>query len=393
MPGPAATAPPRWDVEPSVVLDSTPAMFPGVTTTGRGLLASYATTPDGLPGGRIGVVESWDGGRTWQAPRIVVEPDDPDQAAITQVALRRLADGDLLMPFSRVRIRGGYGARQATLHVARSGDDGQSWHVGGALDIDFLEPLTYGAVVETAAGTVLLPFWGRQAVGERWRAAVLRSTDGGRTWDPQPSTIGYDPTARLASDYADSAHNTVDADGTPTFEHVADPDFRPHAAVDGFSETSVVVLGDGTLLAVLRQQGVDGSDQLWLYRSVSIDDGLTWSTPERLGLTGMSPALHRTADGRLLLGYRRSAPDGSGLRPGTVVASSGDAGRTWRDEADLVDPKGYAWVGEYQTGYPDLVDLPGGAVLVVFYSADPALPHGPRYLAANRLVPRAVPSA
>jgi len=377
-------APQAWHVETSVVLDSRPAMFPGVTTTRRGLLASWATTPDGLPGGQIGIVESFDGGHTWVDPRIVVEPNDEAEAAITQVALRQLRGGDLLMPFSRVRIQGGYGARQATLHLARSADDGQTWDIGSALDINFLEPLTYGAVVETRKGTLLLPFWGRRAEGERWRSAVLRSEDGGLTWDREPATIGYDPDARLSSPYAASTHNTVDADGTPTFDHVADPDFRPHAAVDGYSETSIVELPDGVLLAVLRQQGVGGSAELWLYRSVSVDDGRTWSEPERLDLAAMSPALLCTADGLLLLGHRVAAP-GKADRPGTSVAWSADQGRTWHRGTDLVDPKGYQWIGEYQTGYPDLVELPDSSVLVVFYSVDPELPHGPRYLAANRL--------
>ncbi|MDO8187102.1 sialidase family protein [Conexibacter sp. JD483] len=374
----------RWDLRPLVVLDSTPAMFPGVTQTSDGLLVSFSTVPDGMPGGQVGVVRSRDGGRTWGEPTIVVEPADDDEAALTQVALRRLGDGTLLMPFCRLRIRGGYANRQATLHMARSEDDGETWELSDPLELDFLEPLTYGAVVETHPGRVLVPIWGREREGERWRSSVAVSDDGGRTWARGTTTIAYDPDARLRSAYAAPRANSLDASGEPLFDNIADPDFRPHADVDGFSETSVARLSDGLLVAILRQQGVGGDEALWLYRSESRDDGASWSAYERLDLTGMSPALHVLADDTLLLGHRVYAPDGGGARPATVVAHSHDGGRTWVDHVELIDPKGFRWTSEYQTGYPDFAELEDGSVLAVFYSLDPALGNQ-RYLAANLL--------
>ncbi len=374
----------KWDLRPIVVLDSTPAMFPGVTQTSDGLLVSFSTVPDGMPGGKVGVVRSRDGGRTWGEPTIVVEPADDDEAALTQVALRRLSDGTLLMPFCRLRIRGGYAKRQATLHMARSDDDGETWELSGPLELDFVEPLTYGAVVETHPGRVLVPIWGRRHEGERWRSSVAVSDDGGRTWARETTTIAYDPDARLRTAYAQPRANSLDEHGEPRFENIADPDFRPHADVDGFSETSIARLSDGLLVAILRQQGVGGDEPLWLYRSESRDDGATWSPYERLDLTGMSPALHVLSDDTLLLGHRVYAPDGGAARPATVVAHSHDAGRTWVDHVELLDPKGFRWTSEYQTGYPDFAELEDGSVLAVFYSLDPALGNQ-RYLAANLL--------
>lgn len=374
----------KWDLRPIVVLDSTPAMFPGVTPTSDGLLVSFSTVPDGMPGGEIGVVRSRDGGRTWGEPTIVVEPDDAEESAITQVAIRRLHDGTLLMPFCRVRIRGGYANRQATLHMARSDDDGETWELSAPLDLDFLEPLTYGAVVETHPGRVIVPIWGRRRAGERWRAAVAVSDDGGRTWEREPTTIAYDPDARLRTAYAQSPANSLDEHGEPRFDLISDPDFRPHADVDGYSETSIARLSDGTLVAILRQQGVGGDEHLWLYRSESRDDGASWSAPERLALTGTSPALHVLADDTLLLGHRVYAPDDGDAQPGTSVAHSHDGGRTWVDHVELIDPKGYRWTSEYQTGYPDFAELEDGTVVAVFYSLDPALGNR-RYLAANLL--------
>lgn len=374
----------KWDLRPIVVLDSTPAMFPGVTPTSDGLLVSFSTVPDGMPGGQIGVVRSRDGGRTWGEPTIVVEPEDAEEAALTQVAIRRLQDGTLLMPFCRIRIRGGYAARRATLHMARSEDDGETWELSSALDLDFVEPLTYGAVVETHPGRVLVPIWGRQHEGERWRASVAVSEDNGRSWQRDPVTIAYDPEARLRSAYAQPRANALDENGEPQHHMISDPDFRPHADVDGFSETSIARLSDGTLVAILRQQGVGGDEDLWLYRSESGDDGASWSAPERLHLTGTSPALHVLSDDTLLLGHRVYAPEDGDARPGTSVAHSHDRGRTWVDHVELLDPKGYRWTSEYQTGYPDFAELEDGTVVAVFYSLDPALGNQ-RYLAANLL--------
>ena len=107
--------------------------------------------------------------------------------------------------------------------------------------------------------------------------------------------------------------------------------------------------------------------------------------PERLALDGMSPALAVTADGSLVLGYRVCAPEGGRTGPGVRLATSTDAGRTWNDELDLVDPSGYRWTSEYQCGYPDIAELDDGTLVVCFYSYDPALPHR-RYVAVNRVI-------
>lgn len=367
-----------------VVLDESPGMFPGVAVTSGGLVASYSTVPDGMPGGCIGTIHSSDG-LSWHDPTIVVEPADPGEAAINQVGLRRLSNGELLMPFCRVRIVGGYAARQATLHMARSTDDGATWTLSEAISLDFLEPLTYGGLVEVEPGKLICPIWGRRREGERWRSAVIFSGDSGRTWSPESVTIGYDPNARLRGDYAQPRANALDENGNPAYSNISDPEFRPHADVDGFTETSIVALNDGSLLAILRQQGVGGDTDLWFYRSTSDDGGVTWSSPERLEFAGTSPALYVTRGGELLLGYRVFAPSELGVVPGVRVVVSRDRGITWGDGIDLVDPKGYVWTSEYQCGYPDFAEMEDGTLVVVFYSYDPELPHR-RYLAANIIV-------
>jgi hypothetical protein len=139
---------------------------------------------------------------------------------------------------------------------------------------------------------------------------------------------------------------------------------------------------------------VEPSDHF--YRAVSHDLGKSWGTPERLALIGTSPALHVTPDGLLMLAYRDSPqidnlekalderPQGDG-HYGLAIRVSRDQGRTWVDELHLDDPQGLKYSVGLQPGYPDLVDLPHGNILVVFLS--PQMKNGKSsfYLAANIL--------
>jgi hypothetical protein len=184
----------------------------------------------------------------------------------------------------------------------------------------------------------------------------LESTDEGKTWG-EYRQIAYDPEAGCRPD-------------------------------NGFNETSIAELPDHTLLAIMRQQRVgthggpcgqyvEPADHF--YRAVSHDLGKSWSAPERLDLIGTSPALHVTPGGLLMLAYRNSpqvdAPDKSlDERPqadgnyGLAIRVSCDQGRTWVNEFHLEDPQGLKYSVRLQPGYPDLVDLPGGNILVIFFS-------------------------
>lgn len=72
-------------------------------------------------------------------------------------------------------------------------------------------------------------------------------------------------------------------------------------------EASVARLPDGRLLALLRENsGVFEP----MYRTLSQDQGRTWSDPEPTPLLGHRPCLGLTAAGRLLVTFRNVAPDG-----------------------------------------------------------------------------------
>ncbi|WP_433086344.1 sialidase family protein [Dactylosporangium sp. CA-052675] len=367
-----------------VVVDAVPAMFPGLTRTAGGeLVASFSTVPDGWPGGTVGVVRSGDEGRTWSAPQIVATPGDGQDAILNAVAITTLRDGTVLLPYNGVRWTPGLGVagRVISAHLLRSCDGGRSWTGGEPIDLDFHSPAVYGEIVELADGRLLWPIWGQRTAAERWRSALLVSTDAGASWSVGP-TIAFDPDARLAGAYASPEVSGLGADGNPDVSVTTDPAFRPHSPIDGFNETSVLDLGAGRLLAIVRQQGIGGDTTMRLYRAESADAGATWSPYVPVGFTGMSPLLHRAEDGSLLLATRRCAPEGGDGTPGVEVRRSHDEGRSFSDPLPLADPHGYRYTAEYQCGYPAMANLPGGDVLVIFYSF---APDRGRYVAWNQL--------
>lgn len=363
------------------VVDDVPAMFPAVTAVGTDLLVSFSTVPDGWPGGRIGLVRSTDGGRTWSRPEFLAGPDETSEAALGAVSMTTTATGRVLLPYNRVSWVGdGVDGRRISAHLISSDDGGRTWSAERRVAADFHGPAIYGRLLPTADGRILLPVWGQRREGDRWQAALYVSADDGATFT-WLATVAHDPTARLTGAYAAPTVSGETADGRPDLSATTDPDFRPHAAIDGFNEFTVVEDGD-RLVAVLRQQGVGGDDSLQLFTAESVDGGRTWSPYAKLGFAGMSPCLHRRPSGRFVLAYRRATADGSA--PGVELRLSDGVGRPWSDPIELEYPDGQRPTAEYQCGYPALTELPDGTLLVVFYGY--RRDHG-RYLVSNRLGP------
>lgn len=359
-----------------------PAMFPAAARTPRAIVVSYSTVPDGWPGGEVGIRRSLDDGATWEAPRIVATPGHGEDAALGALGLTALRSGELLLPYNTVTWTPGRGVEgcKLGLHLIRSGDDGASWSPPQTIDVDFYGPAVYGEFLELDDGEILWPVWGQRIEGETWSSIVLASTDLGAHWRAK-GVIAFDADARLSGSYVDGG-STGASDGPVDLSEIDDPDFRPHDTTDGFSETSVVAVEGGRLLAIPRQQGVGGDQSLLLFRSFSDDGGTTWTPFESLGFSGTSPALFRNPDGTLLLGTRRFVPDASRLAPAVELRAGSADGLHWSDPLPLEDPFGTRLTAEYQCGYPAIVEDGPDRVLVYFYSY---LPEGGRYVAWNRV--------
>lgn len=351
-------------------------MFPAAVRTDVGLVVAYSTVPDGWPGGEVYMTCSDRSGEHWSAPVVAASAHDGEDAVLGALGMARASNGTLLLPVNAVTWTEGHGVadRQIVLRLLRSDDGGATWTNDVPVDIDFAWPAAYGQIMEID-DVLLWPVWGRRRATERWRSALLDSSDGGLTWSVK-STIGYDPEARLEGDYV--AYGNTDRGEA---DEIFDPEFRPHDPTDGFTETSVCQLGDGRLFAILRQQGVGGDRTLAMFRSWSSDGGSSWTPYEPIGFSGMSPALHRLDDDSLLLVTRRHVPVGSDETPGVEARIGSADGTSWSDVTLLEDPYGTVLTSEYQCGYPAIVPHDGG-VRVFFYSYRP---HEGRYIAWNQI--------
>jgi len=336
------------------------ALFPGLTRAANGdLLASFCTQFDCQPDGKSFLIRSSDKGRTWNTPVPLVRSMKPDGCINLSVGLTTLKDGTVLYPCCDTRITRKWDQHEADLLILRSHDHGATWSDPLPIGTGMLEPFAYGKIIELRNGDLLCPIWGKRVAEEPWRSGLVRSRDGGHTWDLHV-TIGYDSNTRLPSPQGEVVHCA------------------------GFNEATLVELQDGRILAVLRQQGV-GRALRQLFQGVSCDGGQTWSVPQPMSLWGTSPSIHLTASGQLLLGYRNHKGNPQGLAtPGVGISLSKDFGATWIEHRLLEDPQGYQYQHEFEAGYPAFLDLDRHRTLVLFYSYDPAL-DSPRYLAANLL--------
>lgn len=363
------------------IYDRGPAMFPGITIAqGGDFVLSFCTAPDGLPGGEVCIMRSSDNGNSWSFPEVIACSSEPDGSALNSVGIATLKDGTIILLYNDVQLHGSYNNRTASLYILRSVDNGFTWDKPVQIAVDIYEPFTYGKILELANGTLLLPIWGRYKREEKWRAGVLISHDRGNTWD-EYRTIAYDLNANLAGPYSFSEINGFDSDGKIDPTAPFHPDFRPHCSIDGFNETFLSSLPDSKIIAIIRQQGIRGSDCLEFYRAISADNGETWSVAEQINICGMSPCLHWSPRGRLILAYRQRFRDRDS-EYGVALSWSEDYGKTWKGKLVLKDPKGFSYTAEYQSGYPTLVNIGNNRIMVIFYSYDPDLPFK-RYLAAN----------
>ena len=247
-------------------------------------------------GGRVCGSFSSDEGRTWGKPFIVVDMDEDDRdPSVTQ-----LPDGTILCNVFQ-------GREVGRVFVTRSTDGGKTWDPNPVK----VEPppgldkiYCSARILRLPDGTLLLPVYGNTNGVKNYASAIIRSTDGGKTW----------------------------GDGTLI------KDDRTHRY--GHCEPALARMPDGTLICHLRP---------CMCQTESTDGGRTWTTPHELGFRGDAADLLLTSKGILLSAHRH---------PGTSLHYSLDHGKTWSENVKL-DTVGGA--------YPSLVELKDGTVLCVYY--------------------------
>ena len=150
---------------------------------------------------------------------------------------------------------------------------------------------------------------GRPRNGPHCQAAVLRSTNRGRSW-------------KLLGTLAAKDHD--------------------------LQEVTVAELEDGRLVLMARPEG----DISW-----SGDRGWTWSPPATFGMRMFAPSLLRLRDGTLLCLHGSYAPGHGGLR----AIFSRDGGATW-----IAPAADHGFLIDRAYGYGKAMELPDGTLFVTY---------------------------
>lgn len=335
----------------------TTAVSPGITRAPNGdLIVVYNDAGDGLPGAKIWWTRSSNDGATWSTPSIFKSPVMTNGSMNASLGITTLSNGTILVPFSEGRIFTSYTDRIGVAYVGKSTNSGATW-TGLTTPITMPTPFyfvaTYGRILELANGDLVMPIWGAKTAPTHpggtidptaWEAGVLRSTDSGTTWGSY-SRIGIDEVSpsNLISQYGVFPSNVT--------------------------ETSVIQLRDGSLLAVMRYDTTLGSTAGAYYQSRSVDNGVTWSEPVTGPVRGQGHAvIHAPCSAGLAAGQSKimlagqdlDATGGSSL----TARISFDNGVTYANPTTFQRPAGYTVGG--RDIYPDFVSLPGNKLFAVF---------------------------
>ena len=202
--------------------------------------------------------------------------------------------------------------RASSALVGRRSKSSQTFAYSSYAPGTFLaEQFAYPGIV--AGNRVILQIWGAAKQGENWQCGVLLSDDDGRTW--RYRQVGYEPSPGIRDDPK-----------TPA----------------GFNEQTLFRTKGGEIVSIIRGREKLGRiassfKDTWFFRSVSRDNGESWSKPELTDLPGTgAPTSGLTlADGSLLIAAR--IPWSRTLRTpidhelfGLQFARSFDAGKTWQ---------------------------------------------------------------
>lgn len=268
-------------------------------------------------GGRLMFIRSTDGGRTWSRPKTLIDTPADDR----QAGLLTLPDGAMLASFftSYLEPDATHRDRKWLTHtwVVRSFDGGRTWEqqprpVQKELDAPFRGEASDGPAVLRRDGSILLTLYGGLPPEQQHKhsvSAVFVSKNRGRTWRYL---------SRVQADH-------------------------------DLEETDTVELPDGRLVMIARPEG----DLFW-----SSDGGKTWTPPQTFGMRMFAPTLYVLHDGTLVCLHGSYAPGHGGLR----VIFSSDGGATWiapaPDHGFGVDADAY--------GYGAGVVMPDDSLLIIY---------------------------
>jgi len=333
-------------------------------------------------------VRSADLGRTWSAPEPFGPPVvvHPEQESLSLTLFGPTAAGTFLAYGVHMRVHSPTARRYEDLQF-RSYPLLIGRRVRGAADFayrqypsgTFLGEQFMERGLQLPSGRLVFALWGCMARGQNWRCGVLLSDDDGLTWHYRD--VGYEP----------------------------DPGIRDRADGEypaGFNEQSLFAAADGRLISLIRGREKlgrlpDSPRDTWFFRSVSADQGETWTRPEPTDVPGTGAAGVGLVlpDGSLLhacrVPYSRThyslpEPELFGLH----LARSFDAGATWQPEVFLQrDPDGRPFDDHYNAMNGQFVPLPQPGEWLYVFGQFAVRQRVYRILAAHLAVDTAHPTA
>jgi BNR repeat protein len=265
----------------------------------NGTLAALYVVGKLMPGKRfpasaLRFVRSADGGRTWSEP--VTVTDDGDFGSNSFHALHASADGTLFAAWLDSR------EGKSAVFLSRSTDEGRTWEPNRRINLGEACPCCRTAIATGANGTVYLA-WREVAAGNVRDIVVARSTDNGATFGPA---------------------SRVHADGWII-------DGCPHAG------PSMQVDSRGRL-HIAWWTGKEGGAGVWYAQS---PDGLTFSAPVPLGVAQQSRPAHvqlaLTSGDKIVAAW----DDGTVRLPRVMVRVSMNGGQSFAP-AEQLSPTGTA---------------------------------------------------
>lgn len=316
--------------------------WPTVARRSNGeLLVAYSGGREAhiCPFGRVELMRSPDGGRTWSWPEVVMDsPIDDRDAGVLETPAGSL----LITTFTSLAYENTWKRDAANWPAERR----QMWEAVGRRS-------------SPEQRKALLGSW------------MLRSTDGGMMWSAPyrvPVNSPHGPVALAGGRLLYAGKQLWEGEGKigvcestddgRTWRWLAEIPTRPGDSVTGYHELHAVETADGRILAQIRNEN-RGENAGQTLQSESADGGKTWSVPHSIGVWGLPSHLLRLGDGRLLMSYgHRREPFGNQARVST------DHGRTW-SKAKTISDDGV----RRDLGYPSTVELPNGRLVTVWYEA------------------------